>query len=251
MSIAGMTPTQMVQPQPPAQTTSGASQRAVAPAWHTVVVLIVLLGFSLAGALGTNRMLTSGAHGRVYTYLLVIAFEWVLVAFIWFGVSRRGVTMSELVGGSWPRPAVFFRDLGIAVAFLIVCGLGVVNGLGYLLKAAPPQVMRNVFPHGPTEIVLWLLMSLNAGFCEEVIFRGYLQRQLAALTQAAAGGIVLQGIAFGLGHGYQGWKLMLIISVYGVLFGLLARWRRSLRPGMITHFVQDGLGGLLARYLVG
>jgi hypothetical protein len=42
--------------------------------------------------------------------------------------------------------------------------------------------------------------------------------------------------------------MMLVIAVYGCLFGLLALWRRSLRPGMMTHALQDGLAGLLARY---
>ena len=177
--------------------------------------------------------------------------EWVTVAFIWYGVSRRAIGIPDLVGGSWPRPGAFLRDLGIGIGFLIICGVGVVNGLGYLLKAAPNQAIRNMLPQGGIEIILWLMMSLTAGFCEEVIFRGYLQRQFAALTQAAAGGIVVQGIAFGAAHGYQGWKFMLLIAVYGSMFGLLAHWRRSLRPGMITHFVQDGLGGLLARHFLG
>lgn len=93
------------------------------------------------------------------------------------------------------------------------------------------------------------MLTLTAGFCEEVIFRGYLQRQFGALTRSVAGGIVLQGIAFGASHGYQGWKFMLLISVYGTTFGLLAWWRSSLRPGMIAHFVQDAVGGIVASYL--
>jgi len=107
----------------------------------------------------------------------------------------------------------------------------------------------NLLPQSPLEIALYLMLSLTAGFCEEVIFRGYLQRQFTALTRASAGGIALQGIVFGLGHGYQGWKFMLLIAVYGTTIGLLAHWRHSLRPGMILHFVQDGAGGLVGRFL--
>lgn len=62
--------------------------------------------------------------------------------------------------------------------------------------------------------------------------------------------MVVQALAFGLGHGYQGWKLMSLIAVYGLCFGLLAHWRRSLRPGMVGHALQDiagGLGGFLTR----
>lgn len=179
-----------------------------------------------------------------------MAFEWVMVAFIAYGVGRRGLRLRSLIGGSWARPLAALRDLGIALAFLIVVGGGVLNGLGYLLKAEPNQAIRNMLPQGPIEIILYLMMTLTAGFCEEVIFRGYLQCQFTAATQATAGGIVLQGIAFGASHGYQGWKFMLLIAVYGTLFGLLAQWRRSLRPGMIAHFLQDGIGGLLARHFL-
>ena len=58
---------------------------------------------------------------------------------------------------------------------------------------------------------------------------------------------MLQAITFGVGHTYQGWRFVIIISVIGIMFGLLARRGRSLRPGMIAHFLQDSLGGLLAR----
>jgi uncharacterized protein len=237
------------QPLPSSPVLTESRHRAVAPGWHTAIVLLALLALSLAGALSGNLPFV-GTHGRATGYVLVTAFEWVVVAFIWYGVSRQGLSLRDLIGGSWARRVAVLRDLAIAVGFLIVCGVGVLNGLGYLLKAEPNQAIRSMFPQGPTEIILYLMMALTAGFCEEVIFRGYLQRQFAALTQAAAGGIVLQGIAFGISHGYQGWKFILLIVVYGTLFGLLAQWRRSLRPGMITHFLQDGVGGLLARHLL-
>jgi uncharacterized protein len=226
---------------------TGSSHRAIAPAWHTAIVLLVLLGISVAGARSGNFPGVS-AHGRVRGYVLVMIVEWATAAFIWYGVSRRGVRISDLVGGRWARPIAILRDLAIAIGFLLISA-GVLNGLGYLLKAAPNQAMRNLFPQGPAEITVYLLLVLTAGFCEELIFRGYLQRQFTALTRASLGGIVLQAIAFGASHGYQGWKFMLLIAVFGAMFGLLAHWRRSLRPGMIAHFLQDGVGGILGRFL--
>jgi uncharacterized protein len=229
------------------ETATGSSHRAVAPAWHTAIVLLTMLGLSIAGA-RTRNLPGVGAYGRVGGYVLVMIVEWAIAGFIWYGVSRRGIRISELVGGSWARPLAVLRDTAIALGFLLIAA-GVLNGLGYLLKAVPNLAIRNMFPQGPTEVAVYLLLVLTAGVCEELIFRGYLQRQFTALTQAATGGIVLQGIAFGASHGYQGWKFMLLITVFGTMFGLLAQWRRSLRPGMIAHFVQDGVGGLLGRYL--
>ena len=101
------------------------------------------------------------------------------------------------------------------------------------------------------ESALFLLLALTAGICEEMIFRGYLQRQFTAWTGSTAAGIVLQGIVFGAAHAYQGLSMVFIISVYGCMFGLLAWWRKSLRPGMMAHFIQDAVSGLvLARYVL-
>jgi hypothetical protein len=39
--------------------------------------------------------------------------------------------------------------------------------------------------------------------------------------------------------------MMIVIAVYGCMFGSLAWWRKSLRPGMMAHFIQDAIGGLV------
>jgi hypothetical protein len=178
-----------------------------------------------------------------------MAVEWLLTAFIWFGIQRRGMRLRELIGGSRPSVREVLRDLAIAVLFLIASHL-VLALLGYLLKVTPSPGVRSLFPNGSTEIVLYVMLSFTAGICEEILFRGYLQRQFAALTKSTAAGLILQGVAFGLAHGYQGKKYMLIIAVYGCLFGLLVYWRRSLRPGITAHFVQDTLGGLVGRHFL-
>jgi len=224
------------------------THRAVVPAWHTVVLLLALLGLSLAGARSKNLPF-AGAYGRAPGYVLVMVVEWLTVVFIWYGLSLRGVSLHDIIGGAWPRALAVLRDLGIAVAFLVISSL-ILSGIGHLLKATPNEAIRNALPRSPIEVVLWLLLCLTAGFCEETIFRGYLHRQFAALTRSGAGGVVLQGIAFGAGHGYQGWRYMLIISVFGILFGLLAQWRKSLRPGMLAHALQDGVGGLVGRHFL-
>ena len=43
--------------------------------------------------------------------------------------------------------------------------------------------------------------------------------------------------------------VMVLIGVYGVMFGTLAAWRKNLRPGMVAHTLQDCLGGIAQRLL--
>ncbi len=97
--------------------------------------------------------------------------------------------------------------------------------------------------------MVWFCSSATAGFCEEIIFRGYLQRQFAALTRSTLAGVLLSAIVFGASHGYEGAARMLLIGIFGLMFGLLAWWRKSLRPGMIAHAWHDALSGAILRML--
>jgi uncharacterized protein len=162
---------------------------------------------------------------------------------VW-GARLGGVSVSSLIGGRWSKPTQFLRDLGLAVVFLIGSNI-VLIGLSAILRPGPNANISRMFPHGPAEIVLWIFLSLSAGICEEITTRGYLQKQLSGLLRNGTAGLFAQGILFGAVHAYQGPKLMFTIAVLGCMLGWLAQWRQSLRPGMISHFLQDVAGGLL------
>ncbi len=222
--------------------------QSITPAWHTAGVLLLLAAL-IASSTRLHMVARAGhANHRVLGYAVVLTAEWLITAFIWFGYRLRGLSMRTLVGDMATGWRSILRDLGLAIAFLIVANI-ILGILGRLIHATPGQSVRNFLPHTGPEIATYLLLALTAGICEEVIYRGYLQRQFTVWTRSVAAGIIIQSIVFGVSHAYQGLGMVLTISVYGCLFGLLAYWRSSLRPGMIAHFIQDGVGGLLmARY---
>lgn len=122
-------------------------------------------------------------------------------------------------------------------------------GVTWLLKMLHPSAaaaIDTLLPKSLSEIVMWILLCLTAGFCEEVVFRGYLQKQFHAFTGSVTAAILLQGIVFGITHGYQGWDNVIVISVLGCLFGILAAWRGNLRVNIISHAWSDIWGGWLA-----
>ena len=233
-------------PAPPTLPPTRSSDPGIAPPWHTAIVLFALLGVSLLGAhIGSWTIF--GMRGRLPSYLVAIVFEWTAVAFIVWGLHRRDIRLSDVIGGRWARGLYVLRDVGLGIAFILIFG-GAVQVLTHVLNVAPPPSMLEMLPQTPIELVAWVFVSLTGGFCEEVIFRGYLQRQFSSFTHSAVIGIVLQALVFGVAHGYQGWKLMSLIALYGACFGVLAHWRRSLRPGIIGHALQDTAGGFLARF---
>ena len=220
---------------------------------HTVVLLAVILAVSLSTAQSSHTF--TARHGRVSTYAFTVFWEWALCAYVLWGARRRGVGLRELVGGSWQHLDDALLDVALAAGFWIVSAI-VLAGLGYLLGLAQQTSLESarkslgfLLPHTNPELLLWLALSATAGFCEEIIFRGYLQRQFASFTRNAVAGLVLSALVFGLAHGYEGGRRMALIAVYGALFGLMARWRRSLRPGMMAHAWHDGFTGAVWRLL--
>jgi membrane protease YdiL (CAAX protease family) len=225
---------------------SAAGGARTAPWWHTLLVLMPLCASSLAGASKHSRHLKlPGTGPRMSGYLLALAVEWFVVLIIWLWLRSCRLPMNTLIRGTWRGFLPFFRDLGIAVSFLIIEMplTNMVSRLFHLNFDASAML-----PHSPLELCVWIGLAATAGFCEEIIFRGYLTNQFACWIGDRTGGpllaITLQGIAFGLVHAYQG-KVIVIIVLVGWLFGGLAWWRRSLLPGMLAHGLQDGLGGIL------
>ncbi len=217
----------------------------IAPWWHTVLVLLPIAIGSVAGYYqhGLPNANLPGMSSRLSGYLTVIVGEWLLILMIWLALRRRGSSISSLVSGRWQTLGNFFRDLGLALGFMVVV-IPTVAVVMHLLGAKPDSTLANILPKTWFELAVWLGLSATGGFCEELIFRGYLTRQFGGWTGSRVWGIVLQGVAFGLGHGYYG-RLMLAIMVHGCLLGVLAYWRKSLLPGILAHGIQDALGGVV------
>jgi CAAX protease family protein len=230
----------------------------IAPLWHTVVIVGLLLVNSFAGS--SKLSAVHGSPARILLYAGTFITQLILVLIIWFGIRRRGVRMRDLIGGRWKTVEDFLLDLALAGAFLVVSllllalvriALGMID-LHNLEKTKQDtlRMLGPIAPHTYLEAGLFVLLSVFAGLFEEIIFRGYLQRQLGALAQNAFIGIFASAVIFGLAHGYQGARMMLVLGLFGVFFGLLAHFRKSLRPGMMAHAFQDSLSGIALFRLV-
>ncbi|HUK30264.1 MAG TPA: type II CAAX endopeptidase family protein [Candidatus Acidoferrum sp.] len=221
----------------------------VAPAWHTLLLLIVMAGY---GYLSFTRAAHARAIHAVYTYrnyFPTMIIEWILFAYVVFGARRKGIGIKELLGPRWSRGKAIFTDIGIAAIFWIV-SLFALGTIAQLLHI--PSALSNVkfmMPQTPLDMVVWVLLSFTAGICEEAIFRAYLQRQFAAWTRSLPIGVVLSAAVFGAAHSYQGGRQPILLGFYGLMFGILAAVRKTTKPGMMAHAFQDSASGVLFNIL--
>jgi len=225
------------------------ANRPVAAVLHTLVLLVILLGGAGLMYFSAGQLRTEVHPNRVALYLTTIIWEWMLTAYVLWGVRKRGVSLKEVTGARWKSVLDFARDFGISILFwfaaLIVMGVTAVA----LHFRGSKESVGFIAPHGALQLVLWVLVCVTAGFCEETIFRGYLQKQFIAWSGSAVVGVVASAMVFGACHVYQGVKPAVVITVYGLMFGILAQWRKSLRPGMMTHAIHDTVSGIAVRFL--
>ena len=216
----------------------------VASAIHTILVLAALVGWAIWHKSFAQLNLTANPN-RVHFYVITIFFEWLLFVLVVAGVRRRGASVLIVLGDHWHSARQVLRDIGIAACFWIVVWV-LLWILGWLLRIAALGRNVSMLPHRGIELTLWIALSISAGICEETTFRGYLQRQFMAWTKSAPAGILLAAATFGAAHAYQGFRMTILITLYGAMFGILAYWRASVRPGMIAHAWQDSFNGVLA-----
>jgi membrane protease YdiL (CAAX protease family) len=237
---------------PIAPAESPADRRLIAPLWHTAALIAVLFAIAAYGAYMQSTAhagpeLVAHRGSALPLYLSLIAAEWGLLRFVTAGgLSRTGTRLRDLIGERWSGWKDVARDVVIALA-VWAAWTAAEALLAPMLGRDTAKGIDSLLPRDPLEVAVWIALSISAGFCEEAIFRGYLQKQFQALTGSAVFALLLQAVVFGVSHGYQGLRNVITITVFGAVFGALALWRRSLKPGMILHTWTDIFSGILAR----
>jgi uncharacterized protein len=237
----------------PGETNSerGKWPRQIASWAHLVGFLLIGAGVVALGFLAQHAPAGSGgaapgqlaSHSKaIPLYLSAILMDWALLYYCWRGVHHRGGNLKTLSGGRWTSWKSVAVDMGIALPFWVLWE-GAAYGVHWLLSgplgASSAKTVDSLLPQSLLEVLIWIGTSITAGICEEMAFRGYLQRQFHALRGSVVVAVVGQGLVFGLFHSYQGWNNVVVISGLGVLFGVLAAWRGNLRANIVVHAWAD------------
>lgn len=173
-------------------------------------------------------------YGRTRIYEIGIASEWLLFAYAAHGVAsvRGAIDGSRWTVRRWLRYAL--AAFGAAVVWGV---FGALLGRWGALRPGPEDVrhLMTFFPRGESDRWLWAALSISAGFCEEFVYRGYLQQQFERLTGRLSIALLAQAVLYSLAHAALPWQIMVVVLFLGLLFGGLAATQRSLVPGMMLH----------------
>ena len=174
----------------------------------------------------------------MFMLIVTIIFQWFIFGFNYVGTflektGLKGVGLGRLRG----------IHVAWAFAFLLASNL-LLSGLAWLLAQVGLPLSGDLGLLVPTFLegkIVWVIVSLTAGFCEEVAFRGYLMTRLRLVfgNHSWVVPTLVSSLVFGICHAYQGVPGLILISTYGLLFSLLYLRTGSLWPCVIAHFFQD------------
>jgi len=215
-------------------------------AFEHALALFLFVGVPIWDALETRALKTStNPRRKVLSYRRILFVLCTAAIVAW-------IALRSSVFFIWP--AVRQTALpGIGVSF--VWGLVVAFVVGSLLQVvvirfnekAREKVLRAfkrlafMLPITPEERAWFGLVSVTAGICEEVLYRGFLIRYLSNGPWHAGLWIALAiaSISFGLAHGYQGLSGIIGTALLGAVMAVIFLSTGSLWLPMVLHAIID------------
>jgi len=225
--------------------------------WTVFVALVVMLvAFLVANIIGGIGLVVwyfaqDGRTDRMQTDLLEFAVQ--PGPFLLMGILGQAALGGVALAAAWLSPEPLMRRLGLVrphwsastTSLAIVGSLGpFAIGITFAYSLAEvldpdPSIEKMYEAMRPAWAVPFLLfISLVPGFCEEMMFRGYVQRRLLQRWKAWIA-ILFTSLVFAIVHIAP--HAVVFAFPLGVWLGLMA-WRSgSIWPGIICHASVNGL----------
>ena len=185
---------------------------------------------------------------RRHAYRRVMIGQWVMALIgVWLA-SRSGSPWHAL--GLMPptgvRLIVGIVIVIIAAAFATLQTVSVLRADAPQREALRPRIASVEFllPHDRREHRWFTALSITAGVCEELLYRGFLIWALRAFI-GLGGAIVVGILLFGGGHFYQGWRGVLKTGAVGAVMTGIVFAGGWVIPAMLVHALVDASAGVV------
>lgn len=217
-----------------------------------ILVFILAIALPAYGTWAHRRLLQeldagqTGARFKAYIYTIIIEWAMSLIVLAWWFYAGR--SFHDLGLGLERDPG---WKIGASIT-LAACGLLVLQTVVVLrskkkTEGARGQVepLQAVLPHDSRELHTFYALSLTAGICEELLYRGFIFVYLHSVFGVIPA-VILSSLVFAVGHTYQGLSGILKTATVGLIMAGLLLLTGSLWAPMLLHAVLDVNSGYLA-----
>jgi len=187
------------------------------------------------------------ANARVKAYKGYLKAMWpltigLLVWWLLLGNGPKSIGLIPVADG-WQWIAI---GVGVFAVLAQVTYLATLSQNADKLTEIKEQMgeLSNLAPQSRNEHRLFDMVSITAGVCEEILYRGLLLATLVTLVGTWPA-VAISSAIFGLGHSYQGITGIAKTSLMGVILALLTVFSGSLFIAIVLHVVVDMTSGRL------
>lgn len=195
------------------------------------------------------RMPSTTKMDRISLYASTLAFQWIAAGIILWRSNAHGIRASQL-GLQVPNPALVVSATVVLAALIL---LNQMMGLRRLVAQPEkthgilPQLALKLFPQDEVERLAFFALVTTVAVCEELIYRGFVQRVFQDWSRGSViVAVIGSAVFFALAHLYQGRRGLISTLTIGLLFSTIRAWTGSLLPCVVAHFIADITVGLLA-----
>jgi membrane protease YdiL (CAAX protease family) len=197
------------------------------------------------------RLLRSGTDSweKLRYYQRTFGFEWIAAALAVWSMGPRLFLFPSGLPAFAAGHAAASRAAGHAIALLVmwlilrphIRALRTPHVKEKLRRAVAG--MQFFLPKTHQEARWFLALSVTAGICEEVLYRGFLIRYLGREPGRLGmiGGVLVALLAFGAAHLYQGVQGFLNSAIGGLLFAVVFLLTGNLVLPILFHIAADAL----------
>lgn len=176
-----------------------------------------------------------------YFYLFwsgIIFMHWLSFFLLTRFLKSETLTLKDLGYKLTKKGTIFLVTSFFTLAFLI---FGYVEiALNYVEIDHQKLVnLSNFIPKTAGQRLFFILGVFSAGFCEEMIYRGYLINGYSKLGLNKWLAIVPAGISFVAIHGIVGYYQFWNYFIFALITGILFVWSKRLLPVIILHLVYN------------
>ncbi len=203
------------------------------------MALIGLALWAVADSAAVDRLLDTVGAGSSPLALIGLLFTFVGMALGAFAAARL-VHLRPVASLFGPRDLVI-RDFATGLGVFVIVGLPGMVWSFFMLDITPGVSLSLWLAFLPLALI-GLLIQTGA---EELVFRGYLQQQLAARFASRWAWMVLPSVVFGLVHygpdelGSSLWPILLVTGFFGLLLADLTARSGALGMAWGLHFANN------------
>jgi membrane protease YdiL (CAAX protease family) len=219
---------------------------------HALVMVLAVLFPIRASTFGYRRLRLAAQADlprvRLSVYRQAILLQWVLslaVVLLWIA-QRRPWSALGLIPHLTPGLIGVLAGLAVIVVVVVRqrrAALASDEALEDVRRRM--RHLERMLPGELGELRWFYRLSVTAGVCEELLYRGYMIWYLShwlGLVQA----IGVSSLVFGVGHSYQGIRGVIVTGLVGVFLATVYALSGSLIAPMLIHALMDAHSGQIA-----